>query len=270
MKKNFVSCLFVILYLLSCEEVVDVELTSTQPQLVVGGQIGFNENNGDPITTGQVTLTLTSPFFSDGNPPAENALVSIIDEQTGEVFNLIEDDPGIFNDGFPNLEFDRDYTLEIVYENEVYTATEQLIATGTIDSAEQDDGFLFEEDEETEVVITFSDIPNERNYYLFSFGFENFLVTDDEFYQDSNLTFSYFYEEVEPGDLLTITLLGVTQEFATFVDLTLVQSGENAGGPFMVPPATVRGNIINTTNNNNFAFGYFSISEFDVAFVTVE
>ena len=269
MKKR-IAFFFTVVLFISCEEVIDVDLPTTEPQLVVDAQIGFNQNNGDPLSFGQVTLTLTSPFFAEDTPPAENAVVRLIDEETGASFSLIEDAIGVFNDGFPNLQFDRDYTLEIVYEGEIYRATEQLIPTGTIDSAEQDDGFLFDEEEETEVVITFSDVPDERNYYLFSFGFDNFLVTDDEFYQNSNLTFSYFYEDVEPGDLLTISLLGISKEFATFVDLTLVQSSENGGGPFMVPPATVRGNIVNTTNNSNFAFGFFSISEFDIALVTVQ
>lgn len=253
----------------SCEDVIEVDLPTSETRLVVDALIGFNSRDGDPITVGQVKLTLTTPFFEQVVPPAENAIVEIIDEQTGEVFPLSESDPGVFTTGFPNLEFDRDYTLSIQYNGEVYTATERLSPSPVIDDAVQGDGFLFDEEEETEVIITFTDIPGQRNNYLFSFGFDNFLVIEDEFFQDSEITFSYFYEDVEPGDVLPITLFGVNQGFANYAELVLTQSGQDGGGPFSTPPATIKGNIINTTNNDNFPFGYFAISEFDARFITV-
>ncbi|MEM9076543.1 MAG: DUF4249 domain-containing protein [Bacteroidota bacterium] len=261
--------LFLSLIFFACEEVIDVDLPTSEPRLVVDALIGFNTSNGDPITVGEVRLTLTAPFFDEEVPPAENATVTITDEQTGEVFPLTENEPGVFSSGFPELQFDRDYTLTILYAGEIYTAVERMNPSPVIDNAVQGDGFLFDEEEETEVIITFTDIPGERNNYLFSFGFDNFLVIDDEFFQDSEITFSYFYENVDPGDLLPITLFGIDDEFATYTELVLTQSGEDGGGPFAVPPATIKGNILNTTNSDNFPFGYFAISEFDARFITV-
>ncbi len=258
-----------ILIFFSCEDVIDVDLPNSEPRLVIDALIGFNNRTGDPITVGEVRLTLTAPFFDEDIPAAENAIVEIIDEQTGEAFPLNETEPGVFTTGFPNLEFDRDYTLSIQYNGETYTATQTMVASPLIDNVVQGDGFLFNEEEETEVIITFTDIPGERNNYLFSFGFDNFLVIDDEFFQDSEITFSYFYEDVEPGDLLPITIFGIDDKFATFTELVLTQSGEDGGGPFSVPPATIKGNIINTTNSDNFPFGYFAISEFDARLITV-
>jgi hypothetical protein len=40
-------------------------------------------------------------------------------------------------------------------------------------------------------------------------------------------------------------------------------AGNNGGGPFQSPPATLRGNIINATNFDNYALGYFRLSETD-------
>lgn len=40
-------------------------------------------------------------------------------------------------------------------------------------------------------------------------------------------------------------------------------AGNTGGGPFQSPPATVRGNIINTTQPENFPLGYLSLSEYD-------
>ncbi len=269
MRRALLFCILLSTFF-SCEDVIDVDLPTSEPRLVIDALIGFNSRNGDPITVGEVKLTLTAPFFDDEVPPALNAEVEIIDDESGEIFPLVEGDPGIFSTGFPELQFNRDYTLSIRYDGETYSATERLNPSPVIDNAVQGDGFLFDQDEETEVIITFTDIPGERNDYLFSFGFDNFLVIDDEFFQDSEITFSYFYEDVETGDLLPITLFGIDSEFATYAELALTQSGEDGGGPFAVPPATIKGNIVNTTNADNFPFGYFAISEFDVRLLTVE
>ena len=40
-------------------------------------------------------------------------------------------------------------------------------------------------------------------------------------------------------------------------------AGSNVGGPFQSPPATVKGNIVNVTNKENYPLGYFSLSETD-------
>jgi hypothetical protein len=47
-------------------------------------------------------------------------------------------------------------------------------------------------------------------------------------------------------------------------------AGTNGGSPFQTPPATVRGNIVNQTNFNNFALGFFRLSETDTMSYTVE
>lgn len=254
----------------SCEDVIGLDLPTSDSRLVIDALIGYNDNNGNPIISGRVKLTLTAPFLAEEVPPALNASVAIVDEQTGQSFNLTESQPGIFGINFPEFEFNREYTLIVSHNNQIYTATQQMYHSPTIDEVKQGDGFLFEEDE-TEVQVTFTDIPGEQNHYLFSFGFNNFLVVDDEFFEDGQLTFSYFYEDVFPGDLLSITVFGIDREFANYANLALVQSGEDTGdGPFSVPPANLRGNIVNTTNSENFPFGYFAIGEFDTKLLTVE
>ncbi|MNR67889.1 hypothetical protein D3C85_1921200 [compost metagenome] len=35
------------------------------------------------------------------------------------------------------------------------------------------------------------------------------------------------------------------------------------GSPFSIPPGNIRGNIINTNDVNNYAFGYFRLCEAD-------
>nr|WP_298790336.1 hypothetical protein [uncultured Allomuricauda sp.] len=265
--------LFVILFLLAnigCEDAISLDLPTSDSKLVIDALIGYNESNGSPIISGRVKLTLTAPFLAEEVPPAIGASVIIVDDETGQSFNLTESQPGVFGVNFPEFQFNRPYTLVVNYDNQVYSATQQMYPSPKIDSVEQGDGFLFEEDE-TEVLVSFTDIPEVRNHYLFSFGFSNFLVVDDDFFQDSQLTFSYFYEDVVPGDVLAITIFGIDKDFANYANLALVQSGEDTGdGPFSVPPSNIRGNIVNVTNPGDNPFGYFAIGEFDTKLLTVE
>ena len=75
----------------------------------------------------------------------------------------------------------------------------------------------------------------------------------------------YFSEDLKPGDTLRFTLNGVTLNYYNYMDILLEQTGTNSAGPFSTPTATVRGNIVNQSNFNNFALGYFRLSKTEVS-----
>ncbi len=54
------------------------------------------------------------------------------------------------------------------------------------------------------------------------------------------------------------------------MNILLDIAGSSGGGPFQTPPATVRGNIKNETNFDNYPLGYFRISEADVINYTIK
>ena len=51
--------------------------------------------------------------------------------------------------------------------------------------------------------------------------------------------------------------------------LLLSQTADGAGGPFSTTPATVRGNIVNKSDEDNYPFGFFRLSETDTVEYTV-
>ena len=83
---------------------------------------------------------------------------------------------------------------------------------------------------------------------------------------------SHFYEKLQdddtgetefvPGDVVDINLLGLSEQYYNYIQLLIQQSG-GAGGPFSTTPAEIKGNCINMTNPENYAFGYFRLSEVD-------
>jgi hypothetical protein len=50
----------------------------------------------------------------------------------------------------------------------------------------------------------------------------------------------------------------------------LQQGSEDGGGPFETQPATVRGNVVNETNPDNFPLGYFRVSERDTLMYIIQ
>ena len=166
------------------------------------------------------------------------------------------------------------YTLEVIYNSETYTATEQLIPVSPIMNPTQslEGGF---DDEVLDVTIFFQDPPNEDNFYMLRNKedtdlFAEFEAESDEF-TNGNLLDEFFEKdkddedpeaEYNPGDTINIKLYGISQRYYNYITL-LVEQYDSGGDPFAATPAEIRGNCVNTTNEANYAFGFFRVTEFD-------
>ena len=156
--------------------------------------------------------------------------------------------------------FGTDYKIRIVYEGEIYESSiEQLMYSAPIDTILQGNNTLFGGDEK-EVLISFTDNEERDDYYLFDLGMNLFLATKDEFYQGNVFTFSYFYDELIAGDEINIEIMGIDERHFNFMTI-LIEQTQEGGRPFNTTPSTIRGNITNITNPNNYPLGYFRLSE---------
>ncbi|MEM7187669.1 MAG: DUF4249 domain-containing protein, partial [Bacteroidota bacterium] len=232
-----------------------------------------------------VKVSQTNSFF-ESLPPAnlEQITLSNLDFPLGGTDPpvLIEQDPGtgIYTRIFPTSYLTRGRLfLQIDFEDQFFVANAQFVPTVPLDSVVLGEGGLFDEDD-TEIILTFTDNGDRDDFYVFDFDFGNFLVTEDEFYQGQQFSFSYFYDEAfEAGDEAEISIMGADEDFANYMD-KLIEQSEGDFGPFNTPSITVRGNFINATNidNNgtfdntedidNFALGYFAVvQEYKQTFV---
>ncbi|MBW1298183.1 DUF4249 domain-containing protein [Aquimarina litoralis] len=259
-------CFYIIglLIITSCEDVIDVDVPNGEPRLVIDAsfEIYLDETPVDAL--GGVRLTLSAPFFDDSVPTVSDATVFITNLSDNSVVNFVESlgESGFFIPEDPNVipEFGIDYELTVIYNEETYKATTQLIPTVAIDNVEQGDGTLFDGDE-TEIIIFFTDDGNREDFYLFDFDFNLYLPSEDRFYQGESFNFSYFYEDMVGGEEVTIKILGIEERYFNYSNILIEQSEQDGGNPFQTPPAQIRGNIINTTNPDNYALGYFNLSE---------
>ncbi len=261
--KKILIFILVSLVFNSCEDVIDVDLTTEPPRLVIDASI--NWFSGTLGNEQQVKLTLSAPYFDAEIPPANGAMVFIQDSNNA-TFNFIEDGTsGIYRNSNFDPVLNETYQLTVIYESETYIASETLLPVAEIEFVEQENDGGFSGDE-IEIKAFYNDPPNELNFYFFEFNNDiptlpTLEVYDDEF-TDGNQIFAFYTEEdLESGNTITIRNYGISENFYNFMTILLEQTGLDNGGPFETQPTTVRGNCINTTNPDNFPFGYFRLSQ---------
>lgn len=251
----------------SCEDVVDVELNNAPPRLVIEANLNVWENG---TARASVRLTTTAPFFDNEVPLVSGATVTVTDEN-GAVYPFIYSDNGFYTaDLVPQI--NTEYTLHIIYNDEIYTATETLYPVVPLEFVEQrnDGGFT---GEDIELKAYFTDPPEARNFYFFEGISDRGVVLDvfnDEFFNGNTIFGYYLVEDLAVADEVKFNLYGVSEAFYNYMFILLQQTSEQGGGPFETQPATVRGNIINETNPENFPLGYFRISEVSTLNYTVQ
>lgn len=277
-----ITCIFT-----SCEDVVDVDLDSEPPRLIVDALIRVDTSQD--LTEANIRVSLSSSFFGEIQP-AEIESMQIQNEENGSFvpYEPVPGEPGLYRP-FPTTispvidnkiltsfltNPDPVYIFSIVFQDELYLARTSFIPTTPINSISQGDGTLFNE-VDTEVIISFTDVPDREDFYVFDFDFGEFLTVEDTFFPGQDFEFSYFYDgedfPLETGQEVTISILGADETFYNYMEQLITQSDLTDGGPFQVPVSTVRGNILNVegidnidvfdnvSRPNNFALGYFAI-----------
>ena len=164
--KRLISIIIIFISLTSCEDVIDLNLNTSEPRLVIDASINWLKG-----TTGneqKIKLTLTAPYFDSLVPPANGAQI-VVRDSNNNIFNFIEENnSGIYINNNFIPEINKTYTLEVIYKGETFTATETLKSVAPIEYVEQknDAGFS---GNETELKAYYTDPADEENYYFFEF-----------------------------------------------------------------------------------------------------
>lgn len=261
---------------ISCEDVVNVDLDTAAPKLVIDASIKWQKG-----TTGnlqKIKLTTTTDFYSNTIPVATGATVSIknttVDIPTS--YQFIEDGQTgeyVCTNFTPII--NNDYTLTVVYNGQTYTATSKFMPTPVIQKTEQITKPGFGGEDVYEIKFYFQDNAAENNFYLVGAKNSNIVypeygVLSDEFFQGNLMFAIYQDEDLKKGDVVEYSLQGITEKYNNYMSKLLSTSGSEGGNPFATPPATLRGNIVNKTNPDNYPFGYFHLSEIDSGSHTIE
>lgn len=268
MKKTILLIVFFIsLFFASCEEVVDVDLDTAPPKLVIEAAINWEKG-----TTGNeqtIKLTTTTGYFENVIPTVSGALIDIKNSR-GDKFNFIEvKKSGVYicNNFVPVI--DEQYTLTVVSRGSRYIATETLKSVAPIMRIEQNNegGFA---GKDIEIKAFYNDPADAANFYLYKYVYSNkikstFYVDEDKFFNGNEFFSLSDDEDLKIGNEIEITHFGISKQYYNYMSILVSIAGNNVGGPFQSPPATVKGNIVNVTNKENYPLGYFSLCETSTA-----
>ncbi len=265
--------LLTVVFFAGCEKVVDVGLDTAPPRLVVEASIDWVRGTDGSQQT--IKLTTTTGYYETVIPVVSNATVFITNSE-GTIFDFIEN-PGsgeyVCNNFVPVI--NETYTLTVNNNGQTYTATETLRAVPEITNIIQDNegGFL---GEDIEVRFFFQDNGLEDNWYLTRFDapaqpFPEYDAEEDRFNQGNEMFNFYSHEDLAQGDVVGIRFHSISQQYYNYmIQLISIAEGGAGGGPFQTPPTTVRGNLVNQIDIDNYALGYFRVCEVEVVDYTVQ
>jgi len=273
MKKAIVLILvFISLFFTGCEEVVDIDLDTAPPKLVI--EAAINWEKGTPGAQQTIKLTTTAGYF-EGKVPTVSGATIFVKNSAGKQFNFVEVPTTgryVCNNFEPVI--DQTYTLTVINGENTYTASETLKSVAPIARIEQNNegGFT---GKDIEIRAYYNDPADINNFYMYKYVYSNkitsnYYVDEDKFFQGNEFFSSSDDDELKAGDKIELTHYGISKQYYNYMSILVSIAGSNVGGPFQSPPATVKGNIINTTDKANYPLGYFSLSETVSAKYTIQ
>jgi Domain of unknown function (DUF4249) len=231
----------------SCRKVIDIDLNSASPQLVVEGSI---TDQPVPYT---VKLTRTINFSETNTFPAVTGAVVSLSDNIGNSETLIETTPGIYTgnqlEGSPG----RTYTLAIISNGKNYLASSTMPYPVEIDTLTVQKTFFGN----NKIVITqFQDTVGIKNYYRFieivnGVPEKSIFTMDDNLEDGRKISYGLFSREdsLVKGDSVIVLLQSIDKNVYTYFNN--LDELSNGGGQSS-SPANPTSNILNG------ALGYFS------------
>ncbi|WP_299434787.1 DUF4249 family protein [uncultured Maribacter sp.] len=253
---------------ISCEDVIDVEVQNAPERLVIEASLDWEKGTTGANQT--IKLSTSSTYFvEDQSSPVTNATVKVTNTNTSEEFIFENQNNGDYTITTFNPIIEDTYMLEVIYNNEVYTATENLKPVTDITRVEQstEKGF---DDEVLEVVAYFNDPEDEKNFYLFRFKedgdlFYELEAGNDQFINGNEIDWWHEKDEDDnqgeftTGDRVELEMYGISETYYNYIN-TLIEQSEGVG-LFGTTPVALKGNCINQTNANNYAHGFFRLTQ---------
>lgn len=198
----------IVALLSSCRDIIDIELDSIEPTLVIDGAVT------DINDTLQITLTKTVDYFEPGVYPNVSGANVRVSDNMGNIHQLNETTPGVYTEFLPGIEGNQ-YALTVEVESEEYSAEVEMPYKVNIDSLSI---------EPTPDYLEFSGGYLVNCHLQDPVGFENFyrlkvsaineledpddvlIVYDDAYVDGNNITLRWDEEQFFPQDTVVVEL----------------------------------------------------------------
>lgn len=250
-KLFYILPVFIVLALSSCQKVIDVDLNSAEPRIVIEADLANN-------SVCRVTLTRTVNFDELNNfPPVKGAMIRLTDD-AGNTEILTENSfyPGFYTTITMNGQPGHTYTLDVTVDGKTYTATEKMADTVAIDSINMQRGFFRNVNN---LHVYFTDQHAIDNWYRIVHYVNNELINSiditDDIARDGQQFDAMIFggsdeDSLMANDSVYIMLQNIDKGSFKYFN-TLFQA-EGGGDPGATPANPV-------SNFSNGALGYFSV-----------
>lgn len=270
--KTYLKTLFIGISIIftSCTDVIDVDVPSADPRLVIEASLDWEKGTSGNEQT--IALSTSTKYFQKKeNNIITGASVKVTNDSDGTEFIFIDQKNGKYttNSFIPVL--NQSYTLEVIYNNETYIAKETMTPVTNITAITQSREEENDKDA-LEVNVIFDDPENQENFYFIKFREKGDLLPElyrdsDEFTNGNQMTIRYEkekdddinQEEFMPNDIVDIHFHGISKDYYDYISILINQTEEH--GPFGTTPVPLKGNCINVSNPNNYAYGYFRVTQ---------
>jgi hypothetical protein len=232
----------------ACQKVIDVDLNSADPQIVIEGNI--SDSSGPYY----VTLSKTVNFDHPNTFPSVTGAHVVMSDTLGNSELLTETLPGTYRTSVIQGTPGRTYTLDVISEGKEYIATSTMPAPVKFDSLTLD-YILDGPDRYWAFKVHFKDPAGVNNYYHFvlmrnSSISQRFFLYDDRIQDGESITYDLTPDTLHYKDTVVIFLQcidkGVYDYFRTASQIS------NGRGSQSASPANPLSNF------SNGALGYFS------------
>lgn len=262
--KSIVFACLAAIGLISCEDVIDLDIPNQNALLVIQGEITDKESPH------YVDIYLTNPYLgSDSYSLITDAEVVLFEnESVVDTFNI--QPTGRYKSNYQGS-LNSFYTILVTMnDGSTYESIpEKISRVNPIDSiyAEFEPETPFTDAGYTVYFDTYE--PAGRgDFYRWKTYFNNQLVndpffirvSDDEFVDGNEINeFQVNFEPLPAGDTVRIEQMSISRGNFEYWSLILTQTAQ-VGSNFDPPPAPIRGNIVSISNPDETVLGYFSAS----------
>ena len=253
--------------LTSCEREINLDLKNTFPKLVVEGNILLGLDT--LIQQQEIELSRSADYTGPDMPqPVTNATVRVT--EGSNTYEFVHVGNGLYTSDFIALP-NKEYKLVIDYDGDRYEAVETMRNGPVIDSL----AVVFQEGAFGDaggdfVALNTVDPSDQVNYYMWRLLINNaFLmnatpgnryrsIQKDEFFNGQPLINYVPSDEfpVLPGDLVEMQQYSISEQMYNYyyAIFNLTAASSVTGD---VPPGRVLGNVVNKTDSEKSALGYF-------------
>ena len=270
---NISLAFFLILTFSACQEVVELDVPTSDPRVAIVGRVTDSEGT-------RVTVSVSAPYFSQTTTPKVNDARVLLFEDGVMVSELTRDSlDGVYSSTYNGF-VGKTYEIQVEipsgsanYKQSTWRSFPELLKpTVVLDSFNVrllrrpivfEDGFYAQ--------VYFRELPGRGDYYRItrwrndSLITQDINITDDEaidgfyFGQSPIPAFAYTGPLERDGDSLGLEISSITEDYYSYLALIVTQVFQ-VGSTFDPPPAPVIGNIYNVDNKEEYGFGYFAAS----------